>query len=726
MLLNQVSTRDLYTTNPGEYLRNTRFANDWEDSALLSTQAYSQNNSQQMNSQYENSQTSSSELFSQRLSQQQSNSDTSKYHLKYMSMPPLFSKDNPKTKTTRTNNVNVNYVDQLEVNKQKAKERDERDLINRIFAGVKTCVEEVKSATETIKETVDNGMTNGTERFAKLISKVNEDLFMHYKTLLEALNARDEEKQKIQQMENIIAAKDAKIDLLHSQLDECQKQQHEDVIQKLKDAYNEQQKLNREHLEILQQEKSVTLAYNEKSAAENNACNQSVRNTKCNIPVSVAMETSVPCCNGMHQSYEGWQRDEPPKYLNNVQHQDVQTVQPIKYISAYQTTSNIHQVPFNHSRNTTNIEQNQAYLKTIPSKTLNPQQHGNGEQFMENECQQVPQMNKSMVHPLHVISPHSENNRWYQAGKAKDKQSPIATVMPQVKQPSFDKTEEVIDDVPDYIVDQLEHQVGTNPTSGRKQKKFQKRRNETSEQIRRSKRISSKQRVKDHTVLPTVASRSRQNSGKRGVLLQPHLDVYSYQEDDYSTTVDKTMNIAASRKPLKRNTSLVDIVQQRKSEVKPPIKKYRRSSNFDQRMQMTEDDSENEEIELITRQAKQQKMTPTVLRLNVNNSNKSDSISHLLFKQVRRDQHNFSAKSTPAEHKLIQENKQTSNILSTANYYSDSEESSQENLFSLLMPCSPVSRNTEERESSTEDDFWISPKQNMIQDQQLEDILNKC
>ncbi|XP_022098858.1 uncharacterized protein LOC110983696 isoform X2 [Acanthaster planci] len=258
MFNNQLGTKDLYSTNPSQFLQRSGLRSDYEDSAFNSS--LSQSNSQIMSSQVDNSQSSSFDMFSQMMSQQQgfsqqteNSNNPQRFYMKYMSKAPLFNKEPDKNSSSRKKS----FQEQLDSNKQKAKESDERDLINTFINLVKECTEEVKSAATDIRKDVDKNLSESASQFGSLIQKINEDLKHYHNTLLGAVKAREDQKTTLDSMQRDLTAKDAKIEVLEAQLAAADQQRDDRVVSSLVEAYTEQQKKNREQMDKMQAEQEA-------------------------------------------------------------------------------------------------------------------------------------------------------------------------------------------------------------------------------------------------------------------------------------------------------------------------------------------------------------------------------------------------------------------------------------------------------------------------------------
>ncbi|XP_033647906.1 uncharacterized protein LOC117307297 [Asterias rubens] len=258
MFNNQLSAKELYSTNPAQFLQRSGFRSDQEDSAFNSSQTLSQSNSQ-INSQMENSQSSSFDMFSQMMMSQgvsqqtESANNPQKFYMKYMSKAPLFNKESDRNIQPRKRS----FQERLENNKQKAKERDDRDLINTFVTLVKDCTEEVRSAATDIRKNVDKNISDTASQFGDLIQKINEDLKSYHVKLLGAMKITEDQQATLTDLLQNIAAKDAKIEVLEMQLETAKKERDERVVHSLMEVYTEQQKINREHIDKMQEEQQA-------------------------------------------------------------------------------------------------------------------------------------------------------------------------------------------------------------------------------------------------------------------------------------------------------------------------------------------------------------------------------------------------------------------------------------------------------------------------------------
>ncbi|XP_071491328.1 uncharacterized protein [Diadema antillarum] len=249
-------TSELFSSNPRENFQHCFERGDRQyDSAINSSQSFSSSaaNSQTMASQMENSQSSSFDMFSQMMmSQQQTYSQqnenaSSKFYMKYMSKPPLFQKENSSRKPSLTRRRSMQEIQDL--NREKAKERDDRDLINTFIAIVKECSNEVKHATSAIKKDLDSNIAETTKRSADLITKITGELSQYHKQLIDMLKTREDHDTQIQSLMETIASKDAQIRILESELDLAKKDRNEHLLKAMLDMCTEQQSLTRQHLD---------------------------------------------------------------------------------------------------------------------------------------------------------------------------------------------------------------------------------------------------------------------------------------------------------------------------------------------------------------------------------------------------------------------------------------------------------------------------------------------
>ncbi|XP_070559157.1 uncharacterized protein [Ptychodera flava] len=742
MLVNQVNTRDIYTTNPGEFLKNTRFAYDWEDSAFQSTQAYSQGNS----SQFENSQTSSYELFSQKPSQQtvvsshrneSSSADQSKYHLKYLSMPPLFGKDGRSDQplVTKTSTKGQGHFEQFEINKQRAKERDERDLIQKIFTGMKTCVGEVKAAAESIKETMNRDMAKGTEQSAQLIKKVNEDLASYFQTLLKTLQAKDEEKEKVAELEKIIAMKDTKIEFLQSQLEEAQQEQQKEVIETLKTAYNEQQQLNREQLEKFQREQDKSHALASKDTWSNGIAsslpkykNFNRSEQTLNADYGYSFDSGHQGVNVSSLRSQENHRFSVPQGIHPMCHQDNNQVdlryndyiqppyQPIYSKDTcngrivYGVDQHVRSALSTHKTNIdiqTNRVKSTEFVQnefTTFENSNSHQQHMRIMQDISTEpLKNKPAQSLCQTLPVSLTSPTTESGtKWAGAARAKAKQSPVATVMPQVKQ-----------SVVSANCDDSKEDATELRSSVKKRRRVIGGSTQSNEHAtRKSQRLSARNLTR-----PQVFQEEDIAKGSQQIPLQKEEPVLNnkisnrasaikvYEYTDEGNTTDQVGNPRVKgndeRKTMGRSRSFSSI---------PSHRKVDRKNSYTGGLQMQDEnksamDLEDEVPMTVKRHVKQGRRTPGSLQ----SKNQPQLASPL-----NKDKPQISPKDVCTRSILkMKENKNgisEGNILKTSTHYSDSEESSQET-FTFVIPDSPVFMKSpidEHRSnmSKNEDDFW--------------------
>ncbi|XP_023930549.1 golgin subfamily A member 6C-like [Lingula anatina] len=238
---NQASTKDLYVTNPGQLLGNRYDCNN--DSAFSSSS----------NSQYLYSQRSGSQEYSQQFVPQGSESPGSNFYQKYKAMSPLFSNENNPYRSSAQAPGKINYQQQLQINKAKARERDERDLLDSIVTTVRECTQEVTGTVASMKKDIHQGIRTNDEKVTDMLEKIKTDMNKNYEKLLKVLEEREQDKEKLKDMEKSLTAKDAMISQLQNDLEKLRLQKEEKIVASLKQTYAEQQELNRQQIHQLHQ-----------------------------------------------------------------------------------------------------------------------------------------------------------------------------------------------------------------------------------------------------------------------------------------------------------------------------------------------------------------------------------------------------------------------------------------------------------------------------------------
>ncbi|XP_013413661.1 protein lava lamp-like [Lingula anatina] len=238
---NQASTKDLYVTNPGQLLGNRYDCNN--DSAFSSSS----------NSQYLYSQRSGSQEYSQQFVPQGSESPRSNFYQKYKAMSPLFSNENNPYRSSAQAPGKINYQQQLQINKAKARDRDERDLLDSIVTTVRECTQEVTGTVASMKKDIHQGIRTNDEKVTDMLEKIKTDMNKNYEKLLKVLEEREQDKEKLKDMEKSLTAKDAMISQLQNDLEKLRLQKEEKIVASLKQTYAEQQELNRQQIHQLHQ-----------------------------------------------------------------------------------------------------------------------------------------------------------------------------------------------------------------------------------------------------------------------------------------------------------------------------------------------------------------------------------------------------------------------------------------------------------------------------------------
>ncbi|XP_064632593.1 bromodomain-containing protein DDB_G0280777-like [Lineus longissimus] len=236
MFVNQINSKDLFTTNPMKVYGGKEYSDSQGNSQMCSQLEFSNTNTN-----------SSQECFSQQINvgfSQNESPQKKSYYQKFVSRGPLFthgSKQQPSTSR-------ITYKQDLDGNKARAKERDERDLLYTIVNTVSQCATEVKSAVELVKENSQNASASSDKRIIDFLQSLQTELDKRYEDIGNAVRKRDDSKQENQCLKEEIAAKNATICELREKVEKLEEDQDKKIVEALRDVYKEQQELNREQI----------------------------------------------------------------------------------------------------------------------------------------------------------------------------------------------------------------------------------------------------------------------------------------------------------------------------------------------------------------------------------------------------------------------------------------------------------------------------------------------
>ncbi|CAH1240239.1 Hypp5959 [Branchiostoma lanceolatum] len=251
MLTNQLSTRELLGSR--RFYRRNSQGDRPQYGSNSQTQSSQAGSSEGMYSQMVDSQ-NSDVLFPQ----QQDSEGSVNYYQKYKAQSALFPTQGPRQPISVVRGCpQMSLQEQLEVNRKRAKERDDREILNLFVSMLKDCVEEVKTLTTGIQDKIDKTATTQGEKAEQVLQKVTDELGKHAGRLQDAVKRREEDKAKLSDLESAMAAKDAEISQLKHQLKDALATKEDNIISTLTSTLTKQQELTREQLSKLKDKENV-------------------------------------------------------------------------------------------------------------------------------------------------------------------------------------------------------------------------------------------------------------------------------------------------------------------------------------------------------------------------------------------------------------------------------------------------------------------------------------
>ncbi|XP_078696709.1 uncharacterized protein LOC144924914 [Branchiostoma floridae x Branchiostoma belcheri] len=245
MLTNQLSTRELLGSR--RFYRRNSQGDRPQYGSNSQTQSSQAGSSEGMYSQMVDSQ-SSDLLFPQ----QQDSEGSVNYYQRYKAQSALFPTQGARQPISVVKGCpQMSLQEQMEVNRKRAKERDDREILNLFVSMLKDCVEEVKVLTTGIQDKIDKTSATQGEKAEQLLQKVTDELGKHAGRLQDAVKRREEDKAKLSDLEIAMAAKDAEISQLKQQLKKALAAKEDNIISTLTSTMTKQQELTREQLSKL-------------------------------------------------------------------------------------------------------------------------------------------------------------------------------------------------------------------------------------------------------------------------------------------------------------------------------------------------------------------------------------------------------------------------------------------------------------------------------------------
>ncbi|XP_046568449.1 uncharacterized protein LOC124276842 [Haliotis rubra] len=233
MFRNVVSTRELLSDS---------FSNERQDSCELSFD--SQQHSQLTYSQPEFSQVSTQDMFTQQLSCGSQNEimhgtqsrkptlyDKWKNKASFKQVPASKQNTTTSTVTSRPLQTKSNLsIQQLQVNKARAKERDERDFLQQVVNTVQDCSKEVRLTLSAVREKLEQTADQSEKDLQQVITSFLDELCKHQDKILNAVQEKDSNSCRIHDLETDLAVRDAKIQSLEKILDDQEKDKPNKIV----------------------------------------------------------------------------------------------------------------------------------------------------------------------------------------------------------------------------------------------------------------------------------------------------------------------------------------------------------------------------------------------------------------------------------------------------------------------------------------------------------------
>ncbi|XP_046336646.2 uncharacterized protein LOC124118535 isoform X1 [Haliotis rufescens] len=258
MFQNVVSTRELLSDS---------FSSERQDTCELSYG--SQQYSQLPYSQQEFSQVSTQDMFTQQLS---SGSQNEMMHGTHSRKPTLYdkwknkatsafkqvpaSKQNTSTSTvtSRPLQTKSNFgIQQLQINKTRAKERDERDFLQQVVNTVQDSSKEVRLTLCAVREKLEHTADQSEQNLQQIITSFLDDLCKHQDKILNAIQEKDSNSCRMHDLERDLAMRDAKIQSLEKIIDDQEKDKPNKIVCALqKELLPPHQKVDEKLSELLE------------------------------------------------------------------------------------------------------------------------------------------------------------------------------------------------------------------------------------------------------------------------------------------------------------------------------------------------------------------------------------------------------------------------------------------------------------------------------------------
>ncbi|XP_060074150.1 ninein-like [Ylistrum balloti] len=245
MYMNQLTTRELFSTNPSE---RHEYPDDNESFSQLQSSQY--NDMMTQNSQ--------EAVNSQQFSSGSESQGRRRFLDNYMSgNGNQQSRGNIHPKTLKNDHLRStvptksNFQQQLQLNKARAKERDERDLLNVILKTVKECSEEVKYGIVDLQDILGRTADTTDDKLSDIMSSISQNIQKNYEKMIAAVQERDQKRNQQNILEQEIKQKEERIQELEQQLKDAHERGFRSVVQSVKEVVDQHQAVTKEKLERL-------------------------------------------------------------------------------------------------------------------------------------------------------------------------------------------------------------------------------------------------------------------------------------------------------------------------------------------------------------------------------------------------------------------------------------------------------------------------------------------
>ncbi|XP_021364145.1 putative leucine-rich repeat-containing protein DDB_G0290503 [Mizuhopecten yessoensis] len=144
-----------------------------------------------------------------------------------------------------------NFLQQLQFNKAKARERDERDLLNVVVKTVKDCSEDVKCTMNNMQDILSRSTNTTDDKLSVIMSSISQNIQKNYEKMIAAVQKRDQKSHQQNILEHEIKQKVDRIQELEQQVKDAHEMGFRNVVQSMKEVVDQHQAVTKEKLERL-------------------------------------------------------------------------------------------------------------------------------------------------------------------------------------------------------------------------------------------------------------------------------------------------------------------------------------------------------------------------------------------------------------------------------------------------------------------------------------------